>query len=184
MTANRSVRWARMAAVFGWLAFVAAATGVNGCDNDVSPPASGKIPLLVILWDPMLPDTQVRPTLAQVEELVFGAKPSISDFIANQSFGKANVRKAGAFSYLADKPADHYWNHPQPGTPGGDEFKSGHVEKWTEAIRKADQEFDFAKYDANGNGELTPEELGILIVIPQKSPFGTVRPVEIGRAHV
>jgi M6 family metalloprotease-like protein len=51
----------------------------------------------------------------------------------------------------------------------------GHVEKWAEAIRHADPQFNFAAYDVNGDGYLSPDELAILIVIPQNSSFGTER---------
>jgi M6 family metalloprotease-like protein len=64
----------------------------------------------------------------------------------------------------------------------GDGWIHGHTEKWAEAVGKADPVFDFAKYDRNRDGVLRPDELGILIVIPQKSPFGTVRPV-VGKEY-
>jgi len=51
------------------------------------------------------------------------------------------------------------------------------VEKWAEAIRKADPTFDFRRFDANRDGTLQPTELGVLVVIPQSSPFGTNRGV-------
>jgi M6 family metalloprotease-like protein len=58
----------------------------------------------------------------------------------------------------------------------GDGFINGHVEKWAEAIGLADASgFDFAAQDANRNGVLEPDELAILIVIPQDAPFGTFR---------
>ena len=160
------------------------AMAATGCKETppVNKPIEGTLPLLVILWDPQRPEVTVKPTREQVEELVFGAKPSIADFFETQSFGKVKIQKAGVFSYLADKPANHYWYHPAPGTPGGDEFISGHAEKWAEAIRKADREFNFAAYDTDKNGELSTTELGILIVIPQVSPFGTVRGL-VGREH-
>jgi M6 family metalloprotease-like protein len=51
----------------------------------------------------------------------------------------------------------------------------GHVEKWAEAIGKADQQFDFKKYDIDNDKNLSPEELTILVVIPQNDAFGTQR---------
>lgn len=154
------------------------ALGMAGCKGDAEPtPVEGDLPLLVILWDPKRPEVTDVPTRDQLEDLIFGQHPSVADYFADQSLGKIRLKNAGVFSYLADKPADHYWNHPAPGTPGGDNFKSGHSEKWAEAIRKAAREFDFAAYDLDHNGTLTPTELGILIVIPQLSPFGTNRGV-------
>lgn len=158
------------------LSFIAST--VVGCvepPEDLPTREEGELPLLVILWDPQRSEVTAVPTLAEIEELVFGAAPSVTDFYLNQSRGKYKIVKAGVFGYLADKPADHYWNHPAPGEPGSDEWTSGHYEKWAEAIRKADKDFDYSEYDYNGDGVIAPSELGILVVIPQSRPFGTVR---------
>lgn len=161
------------------LGLIACLTGLlaaAGCKGETAPaPVNGERPLLVILWYPKRPEVPEVPTRDQVEDLVFGQHPSVAHYFNAQSRGKVRLINAGVLSYLADKPASHYWNHPAPGTPGGDEFKSGHVEKWAEAIRKAARDFDFTAYDKNRDGKLTPSELGILIVIPQLTPFGTNR---------
>src|SRR5262249_35065572 len=78
------------------------------------------------------------------------------------------------------KPADHYWGENQTTDTDGDGWLNGHTEKWAEAIRKADGEFNFAAFDPNHDGILAPHELGILIVIPQNIPFGSNRGV-VGR---
>jgi M6 family metalloprotease-like protein len=128
--------------------------------------------VLAILWDPHRA-TDPAPDKAHVESRIFGETGSVKDYYRVQSGGKAEIRKAGLFGwYDADKPADHYWNHPADANDG---FVSGHVEKWVEAIRKADAVFDYKAYDANNDGILTSGELGILVVIPQNSPFGTNR---------
>lgn len=128
--------------------------------------------ILVILWDPHRP-TEPAPSKDYIDRVVFGSGPSVADFYRNQSFGKVQIHKAGLLGwYAADKPADHYWNHPADANDG---FISGHVEKWAEAIKKADAEFDFSAYDTNHDGILSASELGILIVIPQNQPFGTNR---------
>jgi hypothetical protein len=47
----------------------------------------------------------------------------------------------------------------------------------------ADPQFNYNAFDANPfDGILRPEELGILIVIPQNGPFGTNRGV-VGREY-
>ena len=56
----------------------------------------------------------------------------------------------------------------------GNGFINGHTEKRTEAIKKADKNFDFSKYDINNDKKLTSQELGILIVIPQTNPLGHI----------
>jgi M6 family metalloprotease-like protein len=130
--------------------------------------------ILAVLWDPHRP-TDPAPSKTYVENQIFGASRSVSDFYRVESGGQVEVRKAGVLGwYDADKPADHYWTHPADANDG---FISGHNEKWVEAIRKADAEIDYSTYDADHDGILDPDELGILIVIPQNSPFGTNRPV-------
>ena len=134
--------------------------------------ASGATPLLVICWDPHRPD-HAAPPIADVERLIFGGYPSVSDYFLANSSGQFTVSKAALFGwYPADKNWEHYWDHPED---SGDEWVRGHWEKWTEAIRKADGAFDYSSYDSNNDGVLATSELGILIVIPQNRPFGTNR---------
>ena len=176
--------------------------------------------MLVILWDPHRPD-HPAPSKNAVENLIFGSKPSVSDYFLENSGGRFKMESAGVLGwYDADKSADHYWGpldqedlpedrnrngiidsgedlnnngkldgpdgilQPDEDTNGngkldydlnGDGWLSGHVEKWAEAIRKADKDFDYKKYDANNDNILSPDELAINIVIPQNNPFGTNR---------
>ncbi|MBN2357320.1 T9SS type A sorting domain-containing protein [candidate division KSB1 bacterium] len=149
--------------------------------NDVKP-AVGDHPLLVILWDPHRP-TDPAPGKTDVENLIFGANPSVRDYFIENSNNLFFMNKAGVKGwYDADKPWDHYWGPEDTGDSNNDGWIHGHVEKWAEAVRKADATFDFASYDKNGNGTLETDELGVLMVIPQNSPFGTVR-VPAGREH-
>jgi M6 family metalloprotease-like protein len=110
----------------------------------------------------------------------------VRDYFLENSNGQFTIDVVGVLGwYDADKPAEHYWKEtPQtdPNDSDHDGWLSGHAEKWAEAIRKADQEFDFSAYDANRDGRLAPDELGVLIVIPSTGPFGTVRPV-VGRQY-
>lgn len=148
-------------------------TAIPSIPPMASSPSSVKN-VLSILWDPHRPD-HPAPSKSSVENLISGATGSLVDYYRNQSGGKVEIRIAGALGwYDADKLADHYWNHPVDANDG---FTSGHVEKWAEAIRKADLDFNFSTYDTNGDGILATDELGILIVIPQNSTFGTVRDV-------
>jgi M6 family metalloprotease-like protein len=143
-------------------------------------PVIGKRKVLVILWDPQRP-SHPAPSKSAVENLICGSKPSVSDYFLENSGGRFKLECAGVLGwYDADKPADHYWKHPN--TPCTDGFIHGHVEKWAEAIRKADQEFNYKKYDINNDNILSPDELAILIVIPQNDPFGTQRGV-VGKEY-
>jgi M6 family metalloprotease-like protein len=138
-------------------------------------PAIGTNPLLVLLWDPQRP-TDPAPTLGTVTNLIHGTYPSVTDYIKVNSANNFQISNAGIFGWLgADKPYSFYWAAEDLTDADHDGFTSGHVRKWWEAITKADASFNFASYDTNGDGVLDPTELGIVIVIPQNSPFGTVR---------
>lgn len=133
--------------------------------------------LLTILWDPDRPN-HPAPTQAAIESLLYGETNSVEDYFLENSNGQFTINNAGIFGwYDADKPADHYWGPVDVGDTDGDGWISGHVEKWAEAIRKADQDFNFAAYDSNSDGYLHPHELGVLIVIPQNNSDGFVRSV-------
>ncbi len=135
---------------------------------------TGESPMLTIFWDPHRPE-HPAPTRKQVEDLLFGAGGLQGYFLENSS-GLFTLTNAGFLGwYDADKPAEHYWADADEGDKDGDGWVNGHVEKWTEAIRKADAEFDFAPYDVDKDGVLSPRELGIHIVIPENNPFGTNR---------
>jgi M6 family metalloprotease-like protein len=140
--------------------------------------------VVTILWDPANPD-HPAPDRSKVEAKLFGATNSVKGYYLENSNNTFTIANAGVFGwYRADKNWEHYWNdNPGPGRSWDHHHKkyrdgwlNGHYEKWTEAIRKADPEFDFAAYDTNGDKVLGTDELGILIVIPQNNPFGVNRP--------
>jgi M6 family metalloprotease-like protein len=134
--------------------------------------------LLVVLWDPHRDNQGQRPTPQQIGEAIFGSQPtSLREFYRNQSNQQEAIDKVAVLGwYDAKKPADHYWNHPKN---AGDDYDDGHNEKWAEALQDADSEIDFKSFDDNKDGKLTPDELAILIVIPQKNPFGTSKGVPL-----
>ncbi len=146
-------------------------------------PVKGRRAVLAILWDPHRAG-HAAPPAKLLDELLFGRRPSVADWIAENSGGAVTLEKAGLLGwYDATKPGDHYWNtnaKMDAKDADGDGWLNGHVEKWTEAIRQADREFDFARYDSNGDKVLQADELAILILIPQAGPFGTNR-VPAGR---
>jgi M6 family metalloprotease-like protein len=143
-------------------------------------PVMGRRNLVVILWDPHRAAHLAAPK-SLIEKTIFGSRPSVNDYFIENSGGSFKLNRVGVFGwYDADKPADHYWNHPD--RPCKDGFISGHIEKWVEAIKKADKEFNFKKFDFNNDNTLSPEELVVLIVIPQNNPFGTRREV-IGKEY-
>ncbi len=161
-------------------------------------PATGTRDLLVILWDPHRPGN--APQAAQVvHDMIFGAQDSVAGYFAENSRGKLRIAEAGFLGwYDAKYPWQLYWRQPPyspadaVGTPheytdadgnprylDDEGFYGGHSHKWAEAVRRADQDFDFSKYDSNGNGDgvIEHNELVILVVIPQAQAFGTRRAV-------
>ncbi|MGD2114982.1 MAG: hypothetical protein PVG07_08015, partial [Acidobacteriota bacterium] len=159
-------------------------------------PATGTRDLLVILWDPHRP-AHPAPGAQVVHDMIFGAQHSVAGYFAESSRGRLRVAKAAFLGwYDAEYPWELYWRQPPyspadaVGTaheytdPDGnpryldDEgFYGGHSHKWAEAVRRAEQDFDFSKYDSNGNRVIERDELVILMIIPQAQVFGTRRGV-------
>ena len=109
---------------------------------------------------------------------IHGATDSVRGYFLENSNGYFTIQNAGVLGwYASDKPGDHYWDNADHNGTYHDGWNSGHAEKWAEAIRKAANDFNFAAYDTNGDGTVTPDELAILIAIPQASAFGTNRGV-------
>ena len=143
-------------------------------------PTTGTRQVLTILWDPHRVD-HPRPSRQAVEDLLFGDGPSVRNYFNEVSGGRFSIANAGILGwYDAAKDAEHYWNHPT--TTCSDGFLHGHVEKWAEAIRRASLDVNMAAFDTDHDGTLGPEDLTLLIVIPQNDPFGTQRGV-VGQEH-
>ena len=139
----------------------------------------GRAKIVAILWDPKRA-TDPAPTVAAVEDVVFGAVNSARDYYLQVSGNAFTFDRAGVLGWFpASRPASYWWGPPDTNDTDHDGWVNPHVQKWTEAIRAADPQFDFHAFDVNPHdGHLRPEdELGILIVIPQNGPFGSNRGV-------
>ncbi len=122
--------------------------------------------VLLILWDPKRPDA-AAPDKTSIERVVFGTAPSVADYFKTESDNHVSVINAGVLGwYGAEYQPEHYWSD-DPLIHGKDGFSTGANERRAEAIKKANADFDFKKYDTNGDGKLTFDELAIFIVIPQ-----------------
>jgi M6 family metalloprotease-like protein len=133
--------------------------------------------VLTILWDPHRPG-EAAPSRDEMVARIHGATNSVRGYFRENSNGAFTIQNAGVLGwYDADKPGDHYWNNANHNATYNDGWNDGHAEKWAEAIRKANNDFNFAAYDSNRDGTVTPNELAILIAIPQNGPFGTNRGV-------
>jgi M6 family metalloprotease-like protein len=121
---------------------------------------------LYILWDPLRP-TDAAPDKAVLQRFIFGSAPSLVDYYDEESDSRLTLTNAGMLGwYKADKNPEHYWSD-DPTDHNSDGFKTGAAERIAEALKKADADFDFGKYDASGDKQLAPNELAVFVVIPQ-----------------
>ncbi len=146
-------------------------------------PTLGSTPVVTILWVPRRlsidkPGLYI-PTPSELNNTLFGPRPSVNDWFVENSGGNFRLTSAGILGpYTSDKDWTHYWNETpetDPNDQDGDGWVTGHIEKWAEAIRKASIEFDFSRFDRNGNKIIDPDELAVLIVIPSDSRGGYTR---------
>lgn len=136
----------------------------------------GRRQTVAILWDPQRP-TDPAPAAATVDNLIFGSNNSVRDYYLETSGGKFTIERAGLLGWFpASRPATYWWGPPDTNDSDGDGWVHPHVQKWAEAVRMADPQFNYKAFDTNPlDGDLRPDELGVLIVIPQNSPFGSNR---------
>jgi len=132
--------------------------------------------IVVLLWDPNRP-TDPAPSETAIINLIFGQTNSVRDYFLENSGGRFTIDSAGVFGWFpASRPPEYWWGPPDTADSDGDGWINPHVQKWAEAIRQADPQFNYSLFDKNPfDGDLNPDELGVLIVIPQNTPFGTNR---------
>jgi M6 family metalloprotease-like protein len=129
------------------------------------------------------------PSKADVESALFGtisgapvtdrAKSNVRDYYLENSLDKLKLENAGILPYVgsaydapAGKTGKHYWDNTSQHIPcNNDGWLNGHEERWADAVKLAANDFDFKKYDTNGDNRLTPDELAIVVVGPS-SPGG------------
>ena len=136
------------------------------------------------LWDPHRP-IDPAPTKTAIESLIFATTTnSVRDYYLQNSNRYYTIDRAAVLGwYDADKPWQHYWGPVDTNDSDSDGWVNPHVEKWAEAIHKSSADFNYQPLDINPfDGNLSPEELGILIVIPQNGPFGSNR-YAVGREY-
>lgn len=138
----------------------------------------GRAQLVALLWDPHRP-AHPAPPVATVDDKIFGATGSVRDYFLQGSGGLFTIERAGTLGWFdASRPPDYWWGSPDTSDSDQDGWVNPHVQKWAEAIRAADGQFNYSAFDTNPlDGVLRPNELGVLVVIPQNGPFGTNRGV-------
>lgn len=108
------------------------------------------------------------------------AMRSVGDYFRENSGDLLRLDNVATLGwYGSSKPGAHYWQDHGPGAcMDGWGKGGGDVEKWVEAIRRADAEFDFGAYDLDGNKTLSENELAVVIMIPNPAgPSGYHRGV-------
>jgi M6 family metalloprotease-like protein len=138
---------------------------------------NGRANLMVILWDPQRP-TEPAPPATAIDNLLFGPTNSVRDYFLENSGGKFTIERAGLFGWFpASKPWEYYWGPYDSADVDGDGWVEPHHSKYAEAIRLADPQFNYSVFDKNPfDGELRPDELAVLIVVPQNQVAGFNRP--------
>jgi M6 family metalloprotease-like protein len=127
-------------------------------------PRERSVPLLTICLDPMRPD---NPPLTEtpIVNMVDGAdgKENIRDLYAEMSERRFMIAQHTILG--CGKPRVY---HPPPEHTGTFYWDEGRFDLMRQdALREADQDFNFAQYDVDHDGELEPHELAIQICIPQ-----------------
>ncbi len=144
-------------------------------------PVIGARPVLTILWDPHRPDhgepTQPDQTsipVASVVAALYGAANSTRDYFLKASGGRFTIENAGVLGWFDNQSVIWELVHQQkPFCIDG--TKDREIEKRVDALLQADAVFDFSQYDRNADGVLDPEELAIVMIIPQAKGFGKAR---------
>ena len=117
------------------------------------PSLEGSRPLLVILTSFIDENHNASHNVDYFDKMLFGPRPSLSDYYSEVSYGKFTYSRAGVLDwhkiYVTKEWADDVNN------------------TWKFAamtINAADKGFNFASYDINNDGVVTDEELSIFIV--------------------
>ena len=159
-------------------------------------PLIGSRKVLAILLDPEFCDANPNPapgvdlcynqytvSKGKVESAIFGTSPqpgwgafqpdNIASYYTVNSGGRFTIARAGlgiAGWYSTDKNWKSYYQHDGSCI---DNYDDGGAELHAEALRHADGSVNFASYDVDGDGELTTQELAIVIVIPREDGDGS-----------
>src|SRR5262245_32981567 len=136
----------------------------------------GRRQVVALLWDPHRP-TDPAPPVAAVDSKIFGATSSVRDYYLQVSGNQFTIERAGVLGWFdASRPPDYWWGPLDTNDSDHDGWVNPHVQKWAEAVRDADPQFNYKAFDTNPlDGALRTDELGILLVIPQNGPFGSNR---------
>ncbi len=170
--------------------------GHIGVDYDYIPgvePLIGSRNVLAILWDPRACDVEVEideyanenpeppPPCKDQDDLSVGdvegalftgnVGRNVREQVEAMSGDRFTLVDAGVLGwYEASEPWAYYYEHP-----GGciDGFDNGSSALVADAVRLSDPEVNYADYDVNQDGEVDPQELAIIVVVPRATETGS-----------
>jgi M6 family metalloprotease-like protein len=120
------------------------------------PRLEGTRPLLVILADIMnIKKPNASHTVDYFDKMLFGPRPSLSDYYSEVSYGKFTYSRADILGWYKIYVTMRWvFNHPS--------------EFLVKAVKAVDKDFDFAMYDTNHDGVVTNEELTLIVVFSSR----------------
>lgn len=129
-------------------------------------PVQGTLPLLVVLLGTNDPRDATTKNQAQIRRMIFGQRKSVVHYFNEVSYGNFSFKEAFTTPWLVAQD--------DPATPGVDEsthdflHHSDIYKKGAWLIRQVERmtNFRFSRYDRNGDGKVTTEELAVLWIYP------------------
>ena len=118
------------------------------------PTLVGARPLLVILTNYKDKDMNTSHDIDYFTDMMWGPRPSLSDYFSEVSYGKFTYSKADVLGWYKIDVTRSWAENNYP------EFAAM-------AIAAADKDFNYATYDTNNDGVVTNEELTLIIVYPK-----------------
>ena len=104
------------------------------------------------------------------------AHNNVCSYYLGMSGNRFSIHDVGVKGwYNAIKPADHYYgeNKHNKCDNTNDAFEDTGSEIIAEAVQFAGTQIDYSQFDINNDDKLDASELGIIVLIPRKSPTGS-----------
>jgi M6 family metalloprotease-like protein len=144
-------------------------------------PVYGSRSLLAIIIDPEIVGGDVSPKfIEEIDDALNGDFQSAKDYYLVVSGGRFEIEKADTLGiYKAEyagettNDTNYYLDSANFDCEQDTKFGSSSDALHADALLQAEDDFDFAAYDRNNDGEITPNELGIIVAIPRDSISGS-----------
>ncbi len=144
-------------------------------------PVYGSRDLLAIIIDPETVEGEVSPKFKEeIDDALNGDFQSAKDYYMVVSGGRFEIEKADTLGIYKAENADettngtnYYLDSANFDCEQDTKYGSSSDALHAEALLQAEDDFDFSAYDKNSDGEITPNELGIIVAIPRDSIAGS-----------